>query len=873
MARGLFEAANSGRVILAPNAELAAALYDAVERMHLAAGHTLWPTPRIRDFGSWARECHAVRQLADASLPRVLSDVEERELWRTVILESPAGPDLLEPSGAASSARSARRALIEYAIPTAALMDDAAEESLALLDWNRRFEKRCTELRCVAADQLIQEVALDSHSVAWLESPIWRPLARRRLEMSGAEVLPALSPGAPAQPRRLQAGSAAEELAAIAEHARAGLQCSDEYRAWICIPDLNLRRAAVADAFDAALAPQRFLLTGGDAAAAYAIAGGTPLADHPPVRAALDALAAAQGSVSFEKFSALLRTPEIQESPADAGAAAAVDLALRRRGPDAATLPKWLALADRLTREKSLTSASALRRLHGFVQSLGTARGSQRMSRWVCVWIDAFESGPWALRARWSSGEFQAAERFRELLAALATADEVFGTLSVGSAGRVLARAARDTAFQAQTGIPPVWISGQIMDPWLTYDAIWMAACSDLRWPPPVDPIPLLPVRLQREYGVIAASAEHQLKFAEDLQERWLRRAPLAVFSCSDAEDGRPTAMSPLVPAAGAEPAHEAVVHPHWRAQAERAPSLEELIDERAPSFAGTERTHGVGTLRAQSRCAFRGFAETRLSAESLEKPTPGFSRRERGELLHHALEHIWSDLHSSVRLAALAPDDRAAVIRAGVNFALTRQCVARDPGVRWQQREVPRLSALIDKWLTIEGWREPFEVERLEQQSETAHHGGLEFAVRIDRIDRLADGARVIIDYKTGVATPDWRGDRPDNPQLPIYALLHPEALVAVAYGKVNAAKCDFVAESERRGIFKANRPPAKLEGMPDFAALVALWGRRIEKIAAEFAAGWAAVAPTLNACASCQLQTLCRVPVALDDDGMHDE
>ena len=41
--------------------------------------------------------------------------------------------------------------------------------------------------------------------------------------------------------------------------------------------------------------------------------------------------------------------------------------------------------------------------------------------------------------------------------------------------------------------------------------------------------------------------------------------------------------------------------------------------------------------------------------------------------------------------------------------------------------------------------------------------------------MDRLADGARVLIDYKTGVATADWRGERPDNPQLPIYALLQP--------------------------------------------------------------------------------------------------
>ena len=42
------------------------------------------------------------------------------------------------------------------------------------------------------------------------------------------------------------------------------------------------------------------------------------------------------------------------------------------------------------------------------------------------------------------------------------------------------------------------------------------------------------------------------------------------------------------------------------------------------------------------------------------------------------------------------------------------------------------------------------------------------------------------------------------ETKELPIYALLHPEALAAVAYGRVNAAECSFVAEAERPAIFK---------------------------------------------------------------------
>ena len=181
-------------------------------------------------------------------------------------------------------------------------------------------------------------------------------------------------------------------------------------------------------------------------------------------------------------------------------------------------------------------------------------------------------------------------------------------------------------------------------------------------------------------------------------------------------------------------------------------------------------------------------------------------------------------------------------------------------------------MGSVLAKWLDIERQREPFEVEQLEHGTQAARHGGLEFAVRIDRVDRLADGTRVLIDYKTGNATADWRGERPDNPQLPIYALLRPDALVAVAYGRVNAGECSFIAEAERPAIFKPNGRRSPLEGMPDLAALTQVWARRIENLAADFAAGRAAVAPTVRACKSCRLHGLCRVPAALEEADSHE-
>ncbi len=864
----LLAAVAAGRTVLAPNTELAAALFDAVQRVHRDAGDEVWPTPRVHDYSSWLRGQYGERQLADAIAPRLLSEVEERELWRMVIDTAQTGKDFLDPAGAARAARRARRTLFEYAIPMEALDPAHSEECAAFLEWNRAFERRCSALGCVSADSLPGHLGLPGGPIDWIESPQWRPAARRWLEQHGRMLPPKRQ--IHAELSIVRAPSPAAELAAIADWAR-GKLAEDGFRAWICVPDLNRRRAEVVDAFDAALAPQRFALRGDLRGAPYAVAGGTPLADYAPVRAALELLAASVGSVSFGQFSALLRAPELQDSDSEAGSAARLDVALRRRASNDADFAGWLELADRVAAASQMAPAAAVQRLRAAHQMLSQLQGARLLSEWVAVWMGALQIGPWAFSRRWSSIEYQAAEAFRELLAGLGLGDAVFGTHSRDSAQRILARAARETAFQVQTGVPAIWVSGQLLDPWLDYSGLWVSGCNDEQWPQPVAPVALLPVGVQRQYGVIPASAELQLAQAIDLQSRWQKRANQCVFSLSDSGEGSSSMPSPLLPKIVPVDL-TATPQPHWLKMLDRAPELESLWDEQAPPHAGNERTRGVATLRAQSRCAFRGFAETRLDAQPLEQPVPGFNERERGELVHHALQHVWTALGDSNALQTVRADAEQSLIDEAATRAIESVCQRRDPGRRWRRREGVRLRNLLTKWLQLERDRAPFIIEALEGRDQIARFGGLEFRVRIDRVDRLLDGARVLIDYKTGAADPDWRGERPDNPQLPVYALLSPPALVAVAYAKVNAAESGFVAESERGEIFPRTRR-SELEGMATFAELVQVWSRRIERIAGEFAAGRAEVAPTIEACKSCKLQGLCRVPAALEEaDDFHE-
>ncbi len=72
----------------------------------------------------------------------------------------------------------------------------------------------------------------------------------------------------------------------------------------------------------------------------------------------------------------------------------------------------------------------------------------------------------------------------------------------------------------------------------------------------------------------------------------------------------------------------------------------------------------GVKPLTLQAECGFRAYGEMRLGAEALETPAPGLDARERGMLLHKALELVWIKLGRAFRAdchrnASAAPDDR----------------------------------------------------------------------------------------------------------------------------------------------------------------------------------------------------------------------
>jgi hypothetical protein len=189
----------------------------------------------------------------------------------------------------------------------------------------------------------------------------------------------------------------------------------------------------------------------------------------------------------------------------------------------------------------------------------------------------------------------------------------------------------------------------------------------------------------------------------------------------------------------------------------------------------------------------------------------------------------------------------------------LTASHAVLERGRRWPEAtraiETARLREVLDAWLTLEAGRGDFRVQALERTFDCSV-AGLSFSLRVDRLDQLGDGRQLLIDYKSGEAeVKDWWGERPADPQIPLYAHIVEPAPGALAYAMVSAEKCRF------DGVSSPPTAIAGLKALEDWPAQLAAWRVVIEGLARDFLAGRAAVDPLRTACATCHLQAFCRI------------
>ena len=501
----------------------------------------------------------------------------------------------------------------------------------------------------------------------------------------------------------------------------------------------------------------------------------------------------------------------------------------------------------------------------------------QAPSAWVFAFNKLLDSVKWAKSRAISSHEYQAQQSFYERFQELASLDMILGKITASEAVQKVNELCAAAMFQAESkGDVHIQILGLLETPAVQLDAVWALNMNDQHWPPPVKLNPLLPVELQRSRGIPNASAGIQSIFANLVHQRLMVSAPEVIFSYALKEDERELRPSPLLINDQFE---ISVTQPETiKTLAEKLAqpaTMQMLNDSIAPQVEIDEKVRGgVKLFGTQAICPAWAFYQYRLGAKKLETPIDGLDNMSRGSLLHKVLQLFWLDCKTLSNLKSMNDEQRLLAI----NSAIEKSMLELGPEIsvhlpaQVMQIEQHRLQQLLQFWLDLELERADFKIQACEEQY-SIEVEGLPLTFTIDRIDALADGSLVVIDYKTSalVTNKSWADDRIAEPQLPIYVslALKYEQVVAVCFAKIRTDESKFIGLSVEDAVLPAVSALANVskssafQHFADWDTLLEHWYTSLTSIAHEIKSGVASV--TFNKetdLTYCDVKPLLRLP-----------
>jgi exodeoxyribonuclease-5 len=840
-------------------------------RGELPGEQMVWRTRQALTPGQWFAALADEALLSGiADLPVGLDAFSERLLWEKVIAASltEAAP-LFDIQGMAASAAEAQGlARIWKISPGGSAL---SEEAKLFLGWQGEFEKRCRSKGWIdpaGLQRQVIELIQAGHfslpeSVAFVGFDRYTPLERDlmvALTVRGVHVENETPGRAEHGDWRVVACADSDaECAAVVAWVQAQLAANPACRLGIVAPDLAGVRDRLEFLLDDALHPALIRPDAAEMPRSFNFSLGRALADLPLIRVALDLLALGSGRAKIEqsRLSALLLAGGWSAAEGEADGRARLDAALRRDLPYFTSLPALIRLARRLAENEAPLCPQTVDALDAFGEAAAAASRKLLPGQWAGVFRNCLKTAGWPGDRSLSSHEFQARRAFGEVLDGFGRLDGLLGPLAFAEAVRRLSQLCRQRLFQPETrGQPAIQVLGVLESAGLDFDALWVMGMNDDLWPPPPRPNPLLPAELLRAAGAAHASAEVELDFARRVHARLAKSAPVVTFSYAQADGNRVLRPSPLIAGIPLAAIASGEVATLARQMAgESATALELIDDAMAPPVAEGEKVSGGSwVLRAQAICPAWAYFQYRLGGEAMDEPVEGLDPAARGTLVHEALEAFWTAVRSSDALAALGESSRQEVIAEAVSRAL--QTFELDRRItlpaRFRELEAARLAKLIDVWLQVEAKRGlGFEIVACEAPAEVEIEG-IKVKMIVDRIDQLADGRQIIIDYKTGAAidTKNWAEQRITEPQLPIYAALVNEDVAAVVFAKVLLDKPVFTGVADEKDILPGVQgigddkqkifDPAQF---PDWIAVITHWRERLHAVAREVKQGRAGI------------------------------
>lgn len=882
----ILAALGRGAIVVTGNQRAARTLRRGFDQRNRALGLKSWQPPRIIAWDAWMPELWRELLLEGHVTELLLNRTQENLVWQTILDADEELASLRAVDSLAAMASDAWGLLCKYDGRQRLRGAIGSSDTRAFQRWARTFERLCqaegfttqAQLEEMLSDAIRNSViALPMGGVTLAGFDGMTPSQRKFVESVEFARVPVeeLQIAVNAVDRALVvAPDEQQELSAAARWTRSFLEDSPHGRIAVIVPKLELQRREIDRVFREVLAPELQDIQSDGETGPYEFSLGATLAEIPMVSVAFDLLQWSVEALSTERVSSLLLSPYFATSKSERGIRAefdAFELRKARMLRPEISLEELIALAERSRRRQKMPRLlGTLRSMRALVSRL---RGLDARSHaeWTECIRELLDTASWGPGSHETSYEFQVSRKWESVLDELATLDFDGVSVDFEQALDELKRIAQQTMFAPESREAPVQIMGPLEAAGATFDAIWFLRAGELSWPTETASNSLLPWHLQRELGMPGTDIASDTGFARRVTERIADSAKSVVFSyAKETTEGSQKPSPVLAGLVLSEIASTDIAGAHT----ERTVIQVETIEDTEPIQALPDRIirGGAKILQLQAACGFRAFAEQRLYATELESIVPGMDARESGTTIHKILEIFWGDVKTQDALRAMSADERRETldrcIVQGLKKTLESTATAWDDAYLEVQRK--RLRRVLSGWLELELERElPFEVKLSEKQFDDVRVGPLRLSVRMDRVDKV-EGGEVLIDYKTGTASPaDWLTTRPDEPQLPLYAILSDaDQLQGVAFGLVRAGEGRELKGYASPGILPGK--PTKLKEAPTLAAQVERWRTVLEALAEEFHSGDARVRPKTypKTCEHCGQRLLCRLDVSQFED-----
>lgn len=736
--------------------------------------------PAILPWSSWVRQMSDQRAFTpDTNIPsHVLDKFGASLIWKQAIEQVERDAPLLDVQSAVRLAIEADRLMDEWALSVPPLHETPDYQRFRA--WRKQYRALLTSFGAEDANLAFESVC-ETFERATLPYPGQIVLAGFSeisprmsrllacLAAAGCRIYRLKNDRKPAQRRScVVGGNAIEEWEVAVRWAHERLRRDPDQRLAIVSPTLEQDAALVHR-----LLARTFQEPGASPPMAFNIAVARPLVEWPFIRAAvhwLDVIGSflRDHSVSPSVAGSALLGGGCVAHGHEAGKRAVLDAAWRRNRVVKISLPEF---SQYLADFSPILHESWVVTINICIQAprrQGAVAWAQAIREWLVALgfpgVDTLDSDT-----------FQSLEAFDRVLTQFAHQVALLGSVSATEAIAILRRLLRETLFQPQRDPSSrLDVLGLLEAEGGHWDALWVMGLTDNVLPASPRPNPLIPAAVLKAAQAPRATPERELQWAQGLFDDLVCCAPEVVMSHALHEGESELRPSPFISGWPTQAAASFVKAETDKFASGLLTEMEVLADNQGPALSAQERVRGgVQVLDDQARNPLWAFVKYRLHARQLtDYAEPGESNA-RGIFLHGVMERLWRKLENQERLHEFAQQGRlSAIVRGCADEAA--QLALVDYSERLRQLEVERACAVVQAWVEIENKRPPFSIYELERRH-VWQYKHLELGMQIDRIDQLADGRWLVIDYKSGNGSVDpksfWTRPRPVDLQLPLYA------------------------------------------------------------------------------------------------------